>query len=349
MIPSRISIACLTISVAVTWACADQPEAEPPRTLSIEVDSVWSSNPANPDVRRAFGAFRRGPLLLLEDAYAHDMVFLPVVDSLGNTIRRIGAPGDGSGTYTRIQTVGAHENRQVYVFDRQRAVILDSTFKRIRQIDFPFKVERGVVLANGLVVVSGDGAPDRHNFALHVFDDSGTLVRSFDPIDRRAYYSRSIAPGRSNSLWSYESNSDAPSYTIKRWDPQTGQVVQTIEDTPEWFITPGVDSSAARARGALRNAPAPRVSRMWESPDGVLWVLSSVGEAAWWDAPIDLRDRVLDGILEARDAETGRLLATRRFDEYLTAFTEDGDVLMVSHGADERPRHTIVSATLKGR
>jgi hypothetical protein len=350
MIRSTPSTAArLAMLLGVMCGCTDTPEvAAEAQTLSIEIDTIWSSNPANPDVRRVFGLIERGPYMLLDDAYTHGQVFLPVVDSLGNTIRKIGSPGDGSGEYTNIQMIAAHEDR-VYVFDRWRIAILDTAFKLLRHIDIPFKVERGVVLANGLTVVTGDGLPDRHDFALHLFDDSGKLVRSFDPVDRAAPYSRTIAPGRANTVWSYERYSDVPAYTIKRWDPLTGQVVQTIEDKPDWFVTPVTDSSTVPAEGAFPNAPAPRVARMWESPDGVLWIGSAVGEARWRTVSADFLDRMVDGVLEARDGESGQLLATRRFDEYLTAFTEDGRVLMLSHGADDRPRYTLVRVTLKGR
>jgi len=317
----------------------------PAAASSIGVDTVWSSTPSNTDLNQSFGAIERGDRILFENHPQN--TYLPVLDRKGNTVRKVGGPGDASGKYSSIQMIAAHPTGQIYVFDRQRFTVLDSMFAVVRTVDLPLKVERAVVLSDEHIVVTGDGAPNRTDFALHLLDGNGKIVRSFDPVDRSAYYSRFIALGRSNTILSHDYESETPTYHIKRWDPRSGQVIQLIQSAPEWFHQAAPDTLIVEGRLRVRSAPVPRILDMLETSNGILWVLSSMPDARWPTAPPSSWDMRLDGVLEARNAETGALLAFRVFDQYLTSFTANGRVIALSSQGNGPLLHVLLELSLR--
>jgi hypothetical protein len=90
----------------------------------------------------------------------------------------------------------------------------------------------------------------------------------------------------------------------------------------------------------------PAISDFWESPDGLLWIVSSKADARWKDASPSDMDRRVDSVLEVRDARTGALVGSREFDARLTGFTNRGNVMMVALNERDEPQHTLLRVTV---
>lgn len=326
---------------------------------TLAVDTAWSSDPDNPDLTLTYSAIERGDSLLIVDARVNRS--LALLGPSGATARVVGRAGDGPGEYRSISAIDAHPDGRVFVFDRRRLTVLDTALRVALLFPLPMTVEKGVVLLDGTAVVDGSRRIGDSTFTLHLIGEGGQLLSSFDPSVGDAT-SRFIARGRDNTVWSAPRIASAPEYRIDRWDPRTGRLLQSIRDEPSWFTwTPPTYSADERAcRGGDRSAcdradqaprppraPIPTILHLWESDDGLLWIVSYKADSAWASSPPSDYRRRLDSVVEVRDARTGGLIATREFDEYLTGFTNVGGLVMHDMDDQDRPRHTLIRVSVR--
>ena len=85
---------------------------------------------------------------------------------------------------------------------------------------------------------------------------------------------------------------------------------------------------------------------MWESPDGLLWVVSHAPDARWQEGSPGELNRLYDMVLEVRDAATGALLGSRTVDSYSTGFSNRGNVMLYELDDSAQPKHTLVRPRL---
>jgi len=108
-----------------------------------------------------------------------------------------------------------------------------------------------------------------------------------------------------------------------------GAVVQTLERDVEWFRP-----SESLAEVSPDHPPTPRVAGIYEDVRGLLWVHTLTADRRWPDAVralngvdgklryyVDSRDIYLDSRVEVIDPQTGRLVATAKWDWELPMFT----------------------------
>jgi hypothetical protein len=328
------------------------------------IDTLWSSDPANPDLSMTYSPIERGDSLLIVNEYENK--YLAVIGPTGKTVRIVGRAGEGPGEYRSISAIDAGADGRVHVFDRRRLTVLDSALDVSFTTVLPAMVEKGALLDDGTAVVAGTRYDGDSLFALQHIGTDGGLLNSFDPVTGPT--NRFIARGRDNTVWAATFHDETPAYELHRWDPRTGVLVQTIRDSPPWFrwsprelsgnrlaCQRGDRSACARAEDEPRppHPPAPRIFHMWETHDGLLWIISYTADPRWREAAPSESHRVFDSVLEARDAVTGRLIMERTFDQALTGFTNRGHIMMFELGADDQPRHTLISVSLtrssKGR
>jgi hypothetical protein len=320
------------------------------------MDTVWSSDPANPDLTLTYSPIERGDSIVAIETYRN--TFLAVLDRAGRTVRLVGRKGQGPGEYRSISAIDQHPDGRLYVFDRRRLTVLDTSLAVGFITDLPAIVERGIVLSNGMAIIDGARSVGDSTFSLHLLGADGKLVRSFGETGGKSF-SVNIAAARDNTVWVARRYENAPVYEIERLDPTTGRVVQTIRDDPGWFRwsppEPTADQLACNggrgdlaACGRLDGAPRPphpvmpAISRMWESPDGLLWIASLKADPRWKDAEANDADRRFDAVLEVRDAATGGLIGSRELDARLTGFTNRGNVMMVKLNDRDEPEHTLL-------
>ena len=157
-------------------------------------------------------------------------------------------------------------------------------------------------------------------YPMHVANREGRVVRSFGT-DVPQYrpelediLTRNVAPGRNGTVWAM-----APGrYVLERWDPSTGELLQSTRIRSDWFrefIEPYEDETVR---------PPPLVDGLWEDEDGLVWTVIQDADVNWEPPPranehrpMDLQEyyRTYDGVIEVVDPGSGRVLASRRFDE----------------------------------
>ncbi len=246
---------------------------------------------------------------------------IPVFDSTGRPLFRIGRKGQGPGEYQAPIQIRALPDRRFLVFDFGgvgKMSVLDSSYRFIRsytQVVAP-------------VVFLPDSRTTGNFGPLTLFDTLGRAVKTFGaptepPIDAQAWRgNRKEAPGAGATIWSIRDDT----YHIEQWDT-AGKRVADIVRTVEWF--PPVVNRAVIRRG---ERPTPQTRDLYEDPRGLLWVVITVASADWHDhlgPPVtrtglvsgtttttypQLDDgRMHDSMIEVIDPKTQRLVATTRF------------------------------------
>ena len=355
----RVLFGCAMVHLGCSEPPRDDPVTSCSRGCAISVDTLWRSDPANPDLTLTYAAVERGDSLVVVNMTEDE--YLVVLGPSGGTVRIVGRDGDGPGEYRAISTIDAHPDGRTYVFERRRLTVLDRDMAVLSTAQWPMLVEKGVVLTDGTVAVDGRRPADDSAFALHHVAQDGRFLGSFDA-SADVGRSRFIARGHDETIWSAPRAEEGPLYRIDRWDPRTGELLQRIVDDPSWMAWTPPDRTANERACALgdlaacerahddRRAPRqpmPAIVNLWESPDSLLWILSLKADARWREAGQDDPQRRFDSVLEVRDAMTGRLLAARDFDQRLTDFTNRGNIIMFELDALDQPVHRLIRVTLQ--
>jgi len=87
---------------------------------------------------------------------------------------------------------------------------------------------------------------------------------------------------------------------------------------------------------------------MWEDESGFVWVISMKADARWAETTTDDYPGRYDSVIEARDATTGELVASREFDEYATGFSHRGRLILFDLDEQDQPRHRLIRLSLPG-
>ena len=278
----------------------------------------------------------------------------------GSDFRRIGRDGEGPGEYVRVLSVREH-GEELYVLDNhgRRITVLGPGFEVVRTAPL------GCLNCNGLdMVMLPDGRMALNyfmssgsleealsadaGFAIHILGPDGEPLHSVDEIPtsspmnpaRSALRFLDVAPD--GSLLSLH----LTSYRIDRWDPATGELLQTFERGADWF--PAGTSSSHSARPD--RPPPTGTSAMHVDEAGRLWVYSYRPAPDWEDhlerTPPDVDPKMgpwmygpgsTEGIMEVLDLESGRVLLSQVLDSevlggrgqffapgWLAVYDEDG-------------------------
>lgn len=137
-------------------------------------------------------------------------------------------------------------------------------------------------------------------------------------------------------------------YAVEAWDPADPDRVVRLEGRPPWF-TPGPP-----LEGYPLEAPAPSVIRGLKYAGGHLWIATTVADDQWRDAvadpvpfvPLDLT-KMMDGVVEVIDVQTGRLVARTVHDEALW-WTGDKSLLYTIREDGLVPRAVLFTPSLAG-
>lgn len=174
------------------------------------------------------------------------------------------------------------------------------------------------LLLNRYVNVEQITTRDLVGYPLHLLDSSASILRSFGTgdqtyrADQPLRFDRVATPGSDGTVWS------APPgrYLLEQWKPESGTRLRRLE-IPSRF------KESVTWPGAS-DRPTPVIVALWED-DGYVWVLLQEADLKWKPAPangersLDFRERnrTYDSVLEAVSIATGKVVATRRFDDVL--------------------------------
>ena len=354
LVPGIVLGALLAIAACSAGEGEQAPAAGCAPACPITIDTVWSSDPTNEDLSITYRPIERGDSLVAVNAFEN--WYLAVLGPRGETVRKVGRKGQGPGEYRSISAIDLHRDGALFIYDRRWLTILDSTLAVVSTANLPVTVERGIVFDDRTSVVDGTRRVGDTTFALNLIDAEGKLLASFDTATSQTAI-RFIAHGRDNSVWATSRLPNQPRYEINRWEPRTGQRLQTITDTPSWLTWTPPDSTSTQRACARRepgacdrmedeqrppHPPMPVVFHMSESPDGLLWVVAHTADARWREGSRSELNKLHDTVLEVRDATSGALIGSRVLDQYSTGFSDRGNVVLYELDESAQPKHVLV-------
>ena len=269
-----------------------------------------------------------------------------IYDSSGRIVGSVGRRGQGPGEHLEIGFVKVGPGDTLHVFDAGtfRLSVYSPARKLVRTVPLPARALILDVLPqpSGDVVINAEvSTPSAIGFPLHRINSKGEIVRSFGalapvvvPGEQRAR--RASGPGGVNSFWHGEANR----YDIERWTID-GKPDVILSRTAAWFA-PYAPREGSYNPQVVK--PRPRLRRITQTQDTVVWVGVDVADASWKQVSnaspdsemrmgvIDDYLALYDTVLEAINPATGRLLASTRVDAPLHRFFGDG--FTFSHRAD---------------
>jgi hypothetical protein len=244
-----------------------------------------------------------------------------VFDSTGRFHSTIGRRGEGPGEFERVVGIlTGTEGDSVYIADflLRRLTVLAPDLNVARVQSMPrmptlMRDDGSFILAEQIRTAERSGYP------VHTLDAGGSIVQSFG-IDTPQYrpdltrlLNRVVAPARGGRVWTA-----APGrYVLERWDPDSGRREARLIVPSSWFREsdrPEPDTER----------PSPIIVGIWEDADSLVWVLHRDADSGWQPEPLghvpldfDLYGKLHDWVIEVIDPVSARVLASRRFPEYL--------------------------------
>jgi hypothetical protein len=272
---------------------------------------------------------------IVRDSRGRHYVFYPyatefkVFDSTGAYLRTVGRKGGGPGEFDAIAGVRPGPGDSIHVLDwgLSRHSIFSPELSYARGVIIAMQPQmRWVLLPDGRIVLNADvRTPDRIGRPLHLLARDGSLSGSFGAA--AAAYQPNV-PGLVTRALAVHHRNDSQvwagherAYVIDLVDVNSGQILlQVVREVP-WF--PSGERPQGRRGESADEPPRPRLARVDQSDDGLLWVWTVVPDARWRSAVtpgagghIVISDfaRYSDYVLEVLDPENGRLVASERFD-----------------------------------
>ena len=255
----------------------------------------------------------------------------------GSDFHRVGREGEGPGEYGHVVWVREY-GEELYVFDnlRRRMTVLDSAFEAVRTAPVGCLECNGfdmAMLPDGRVALNyfmpGGSREEAFSadagFALHILGPDGQTLHFMDEIPTKSPLTPTEDPYRfldvatDGSLLSLH----LTSYRIDRWDPATGELLETFARGADWFPDGRSYSHAA----APARPPTTGTRAMHLDDAGRVWVYISRPAPDWEDrlerTPPDAHPEwgpwkygpgSSEGVIEVLDLESGRVLVSQVLD-----------------------------------
>lgn len=277
----------------------------------------------------------------------------------GSDFQRVGREGEGPGEYRFVFWVREHAGMlNVFDWKRRSITVLDEGLEVVRTLPVRCLDCNGfdmAVLPDGAVALNyflpdGEGEElmnAKEGFAIHIVGADGEGRPSLDPLPTKDALipvedaSRHLDIAPDGSLLAGHRRR----YRIDRWDPATGELLQTFVREAEWIG----DSGGEPQSPSPDRPPATIVSAMHLDEAGRLWVSVSRPAPDWREHvqrtgpdahPEEGRYRYGPGsrerVVEVLDLHTGRVLVSQVVDSealgwwrfftpgWLASYSEEG-------------------------
>lgn len=279
-------------------------------------------------------------------------------DSRGKFLRALGRQGAGPGEFLGVQAAFVQDD-SIFLFDRgnSRLVVLSRDFAVVRHAPAPSLVHSAAPIEGGFVLGAAIMDASRIGFPIHMFSRLGTYIRhagdSAETVTlRTGVRATHVASARDGGFWSVPWYGE---YAIRKWDAR-GQLQRTLVLHSPWY-----DASREPRHITPTSRPMSEVSRIWQSADGLIWILARIAADDWYKGlgPAQEMERrighlitdpekVWDGMIEVIDPLTGRVLARRKVD-FLPYYRADDTFIAAYREANDLPRLEGYSLRLVGR
>ena len=240
----------------------------------------------------------------------------------GRLVRVTGRAGQGPGEFLMVGTPIPGPGDTLFAVDVQQGRITMFGPDRALAGTIVTRFVPDLLMPDGSFLVTlqiGRPEPETIGYPIHVVDREGEVVRSFGAYepqyrpDLNHLLTRKVALGRDGTVWAM-----APArYILERWDPSTGEQLQSTPIGSDWFH----ESLVQYADETVR--PPSRVVGLWEDEDGLVWTIVQDADVDWEPSPRanehrpyepGERERLFDWVVEVVDPGSGRVLASLRSD-----------------------------------
>jgi hypothetical protein len=238
------------------------------------------------------------------------------------------------------------------VSDRQAVHVFDSAGRFVRAMAYPviprFRVirEDGTATVYGTAQPSGGTGPPLHFLPREFRPVSKSFgsIQGGDPTAIPNHGRMVMAPSRDRGFWT----ADVREYRLVRWD-SSGTARLVLRRNPDWWVVP----ERPRAGDTSAVAPDIGIRRIFEDPNGRIWVLSLVPGARWregWgprrpDGAYDITgmrfDLLYDTIIDVINPETARLITSMRTPGYIVDFVSADEILFTTEDDSGIPRAVV--------
>lgn len=294
--PNRISaslsgLAALVSVILASAAIAQVSTIQAPKGLGLAIDSVVVVG-HDLALGQTIGSDLTNDGSLLTIDLSTSTVYK--IGAAGNVIWRFGRQGGGPGEFRLPYRVCAMADGSALVWDedaqRVTKIARSGTLAWQRQFGIKFStIDNLLSLPDGKIVVSGVArSPEAYGFAIHVFSDSLTHVKSFGPLPEAkarsaldSWGAGSITRTQSGTILyvrrlPYDVMEFRADGTVLRKFSSAMGAGQTADD--------GVVVTRTNSREVRRTLAAFSPGRAFELSNGRYWGGHSVGRAVSWDA-----------------------------------------------------------------
>lgn len=256
-----------------------------------------------------------------------DLAVVGVYDSSGKFLRTVGRSGAGPGEYGFIMRAEVLKGDSLLVLDvaNSRITLLSPEYAPIRSIPMHGRYIRAFRISRDEFLVYGDvRSAAAAGFPLHIVANDGRVVRSFGSLkpevsrDRPQAHLRHVAIGSDGDPWTLRYDR----YELEKWQ-LSGSLAHAISRNASWFPPWDYSQTVSHA------SPPKAVSvDLWSDEAGMLWSMIRVPSARWTPyprkpgvreppmAPLGYFDESTDTIIEVLDPKSGRLLVSKRYEQY---------------------------------
>jgi hypothetical protein len=254
----------------------------------------------------------------------------------GTFDRTIGRPGSGPGEYSSIHALDIAGD-SLHVFNglpgRQTVHAFDGEVVRTRPL--MDRITGAWILRDRRVLVHSVCPPRDCPGPLHLYDDSAHLLSFGGVAEDDARPWTAFTPD-ANGIWTARRGQ----HSLYLWSFE-GLLTDSIHRNASWFpahqITPFQEG--IRPGGVVR--------ALHLDSEGRLWIVSHIADDRWAaqfqdGASPDMRftgnvEQYYDSVVEVWDRRTGRVLASSRYDEYITRMTNAGELVIDREAGDGTP------------
>ena len=232
-------------------------------------------------------------------------------------------------------TVLPGDSVETYDLGQRRVTTFAPDWKPVRTVDVGTGALEMARLENGSRVIAGYRyEPERVGLPLHLIDPQGKMTISFgaqppvsDLRNLHLFYRHVAHSVGQKTVWS----SHVLRYRLEEWSTD-GRLAGVLERRPPWF-------TAGQRYGYIdaEQAPAAGIAAIHINDAGIIWVIIHVPDTDWKEGlgatedpygrtymGIARYDDYFDTVIEAIDPIGGRILGSRRMDDYAIGFTDDG-------------------------
>lgn len=251
----------------------------------------------------------------------------------GRFVRTIGRAGRGPGEYIAPRDILRWRGDSILVADPSigRFSVLSPSYQYVRSLPFTLPSFESVTALPGGELVVNVYLSDKAvvGFPLHVIDPDGKRLRSFGS-ERPV-----VSPGTVHEMARFITSSDGVvwsatpfgDYTIEGWDVETGTLKQRIRRIADFY------REGPRQAPTPKDPPSPAIAGIF-AEGRYLWVFVAVPANRWHRGlarnpvrgegggavyRVENANLVYDTVVEVFDTKTGKLHASARFDEFMSA------------------------------